>query len=51
MLPCSFYDLNPKYDPVRVNQVYEQAKWSLISEELDCTDQEMMMFAAFQVRN
>lgn len=44
-----FYDLNPKYDPVRINQAYEQAKWSLISEEIECTDEEMVMFAALQV--
>jgi len=48
-LLSSFYDLNPKYDPVRINQIYEQAKWSLIAEELDCTDEEMIMFAALQV--
>lgn len=46
---CSFYDLSPKYDPVRINQIYEQAKWSLISEEIECTDEEMIMFAALQV--
>ena len=34
---------------VRINQVYEQAKWALISEEIDCTEEEMMMFAALQV--
>ena len=49
LLCCSFYDLTPKYDPVRINQIYEQAKWSLISEEMDCTDEEMIMFAALQV--
>ena len=48
---CSFSDLNPKYDPVRINQIYEQAKWSLISEEIDCTDEEMLMFAALQVHS
>lgn len=34
---------------VRINQIYEQAKWALISEEIDCTEEEMMMFAALQV--
>ena len=34
---------------MRINQVYEQAKWHLISEEIDCTEEEMMMFAALQV--
>jgi len=38
-----------QYDAVRINQIYEQAKWSLISEELDCTEEEMIMFAAIQV--
>lgn len=45
-----FYDLSPKYDAVRINQIYEQAKWSLISEELDCTEEEMIMFAAIQLQ-
>ncbi|BFZ07663.1 hypothetical protein BsWGS_10702 [Bradybaena similaris] len=44
----NFYDLNPKYDAIRINQIYEQAKWSLISEEIDCTEEEMMVFAALQ---
>ncbi|XP_067939414.1 fermitin family homolog 2-like [Watersipora subatra] len=46
----AFCDLNPKYDLVRINQLYEQAKWSLISEEIDCTDEEMLMFAALQLQ-
>lgn len=46
----SFYDLNPKYDAVRINQIYEQAKWHLLNEEIDCTEEEMMMFGALQVR-
>jgi len=45
-----FYDLNPKYDAVRINQIYEQAKWQLLNEEIDCTEEEMLMFAALQVR-
>ncbi|CAF1118324.1 unnamed protein product [Didymodactylos carnosus] len=45
----TFFDLNAKYDAVRINQLYEQAKWSIISEEIDCTEEEMMMFAALQV--
>ncbi|GFO04129.1 fermitin family [Plakobranchus ocellatus] len=44
----NFYDLNPKYDAIRINQIYEQAKWALISEEIDCTEEEMMVFAALQ---
>jgi kindlin 2 len=46
----SFYDLNPKYDAVRINQIYEQAKWQLLNEEIDCTEEEMLMFSALQVR-
>lgn len=44
----NFYDLNPKYDAIRINQIYEQARWALISEEIDCTEEEMMVFAALQ---
>ncbi|KAK2190857.1 hypothetical protein NP493_66g04013 [Ridgeia piscesae] len=46
----NFYDLSPKYDYIRINQLYEQAKWSLLAEELDCTEEEMMMFAALQLQ-
>nr|5XQ0_A Chain A, Fermitin family homolog 2,Integrin beta-1 [Mus musculus]5XQ0_B Chain B, Fermitin family homolog 2,Integrin beta-1 [Mus musculus] len=44
----SFFDLNPKYDAIRINQLYEQAKWALLLEEIECTEEEMMMFAALQ---
>lgn len=47
----SFYDLNPKYDAVRINLIYEQAKWAILNEEIDCTEEEMLMFAALQVCN
>ena len=46
----AFYDLNPKYDAVRINQIYEQAKWQLLNEELDCTEEEMLMFGALQLQ-
>ncbi|XP_046829713.1 unc-112-related protein-like isoform X1 [Vespa velutina] len=46
----SFYDLNPKTDAVRINMIYEQAKWQLLAEEIDCTEEEMLMFAALQVQ-
>jgi hypothetical protein len=45
----SFYDLNPKTDAVRINMIFEQAKWQLLAEEIDCTEEEMLMFAALQV--
>ncbi|KAJ8009506.1 hypothetical protein DPEC_G00089590 [Dallia pectoralis] len=44
----SFYDLNPKYDAVRITQLYEQARWAILLEEIDCTDEEMIMFASLQ---
>ena len=40
-----------QYDMVRINQIFEQAKWSLMSEEIDCTEEEMMMFGALQVNS
>lgn len=43
-----FYDLNPKLDMARINQIYEQAKWSLLTEEVECSENEMMMFGALQ---
>ncbi|CAF4136359.1 unnamed protein product, partial [Rotaria magnacalcarata] len=46
----SFYDLNPKVDAIRINQLYEQAKWSIINEDIDCTDEEMITFAALQLQ-
>ncbi len=47
----SFYDLNPKTDAIRINMIYEQAKWTLLNDELDYTDEEALMFAALQVSN
>ncbi|XP_064407820.1 fermitin family homolog 3 [Latimeria chalumnae] len=44
----SFFDLEPKYDMVRINQLYEQARWAVLLEEIDCTEEEMMVFAALQ---
>ncbi|CAM4941863.1 unnamed protein product [Rotaria socialis] len=46
----SFYDLNPKVDAIRINQLYEQAKWSILNEDTDCTDEEMITFAALQLQ-
>ncbi|XP_027221538.1 unc-112-related protein isoform X2 [Penaeus vannamei] len=46
----SFYDLNPKYDSVRINLIFEQAKWAIMNEEIDCTEEEMLMFAALQLQ-
>ncbi|XP_027549086.1 fermitin family homolog 1 [Neopelma chrysocephalum] len=44
----TFFDLNPKYDAVRINQLYEQARWAILLEEIDCTEEEMLIFAAIQ---
>ena len=46
----NFFDLNPKYDPVRINQLYEQAKWSILLEEFDHTEEEATLFAALQLQ-
>jgi len=46
----SFYDLNSKYDSNRINQIYEQARWQILNEEIDCTEEEMMLFAALQLQ-
>uniref|UniRef100_A0A6Q2YAL4 PH domain-containing protein n=1 Tax=Esox lucius TaxID=8010 RepID=A0A6Q2YAL4_ESOLU len=43
-----FHDLDPKYDAVRLTQLYEQARWAILLEEVDCTEEEMMLFAALQ---
>lgn len=45
----SFYDLNFKYDAVRINLIFEQAKWQILNEGIDCTEEEMMLFGALQV--
>lgn len=45
----SFYDMNTKYDPVRINQLYEQAKTSILLEEIEHTEEEASLFAALQV--
>ncbi|MBN3288856.1 URP2 protein, partial [Polyodon spathula] len=44
----SFYNLDPQYDAVRITQMYEQARWAILLEEIDCTEEEMMLFAALQ---
>ncbi|RWS30653.1 unc-112-related protein-like isoform X1, partial [Leptotrombidium deliense] len=46
----SFYDLNPKLDASRINQIYEQARWTLLTEEIECTEEEMMMFASLNLQ-
>lgn len=46
----NFYDLNTKFDSSRINQIYEQARWQILNEEIDCTEEEMMLFAALQLQ-
>ncbi|XP_071832703.1 fermitin family homolog 2-like isoform X2 [Apostichopus japonicus] len=46
----AFYDLDPQQDAIRINQIYEQARWSLLNDEIDCTEEEMIMFAALQLQ-
>lgn len=38
-----------QYDAVRITQLYEQARWAIMLEEIDCTDEEMLMFGSLQV--
>merc|ERR1712223_1334876 len=46
----SFYDINTKYDANRINQIYEQARWQILNEEIDCTEEEMLLFSALQLQ-
>lgn len=46
----AFNELNPSLDSVRINQIYEQAKWSMLTEEIDSTEQELIHFAALQLQ-
>lgn len=43
-----FMDIDPQVDAVRIALLYEQARWSLLLEEVECTEEEMMLFAALQ---
>lgn len=40
-----------QYDVVRLTQLYEQARWAILLEDIDCTEEEMMLFGALQVEN
>uniref|UniRef100_A0AAY5EUU3 PH domain-containing protein n=1 Tax=Electrophorus electricus TaxID=8005 RepID=A0AAY5EUU3_ELEEL len=44
----TFHDMEPKYDGVRLTQLYEQARWAILLEDNDCTEEEMMLFGALQ---
>lgn len=34
----------------RINQIFEQSKWQILNEEIECTEEEMLLFAALQVK-
>ncbi len=36
-------------DEFRIAELYEQAKWCILTEEVDCTEEEAYTFAALQV--
>lgn len=45
------FNLNNQIDNhVRINQIYEQAKYSILSEEIECTDEELIQFAGLQLQ-
>lgn len=46
----NFYDLNASYDAVRIHLLYEQARWSLLAGHIECTEDEMVVFAAYQLQ-
>lgn len=33
---------------MRINQIYEQAKWQILTEDVECTEEEAITFAALQ---
>lgn len=46
----SFFDLTPRaQDASRLNQLYQQARWQILNQEVHCTEEEMLLFAALQV--
>nr|CDS20537.1 unc 112 protein [Echinococcus granulosus] len=46
----AFYDLTLKNSAVRINQLFEQARWSVVSETIECTNEEAALFAALQLQ-
>ncbi|KAL7055933.1 hypothetical protein AAHC03_023017 [Spirometra sp. Aus1] len=45
-----FYDLTAKNNAVRINQLFEQARWSIVTEAVECTNEEAAMFAALNLQ-
>uniref|UniRef100_A0A915JK24 PH domain-containing protein n=1 Tax=Romanomermis culicivorax TaxID=13658 RepID=A0A915JK24_ROMCU len=46
----TFFELNPKVDSVRINQIYEQAKWGILTEEFNCNESEAFMLAGLKLQ-
>ncbi|XP_026734719.1 unc-112-related protein-like, partial [Trichoplusia ni] len=47
----SFFDLNARaQDATRLNQLYQQARWQILNQEVQCTEEEMLLFAALQLQ-
>ncbi|KAL3309913.1 Fermitin 2 [Cichlidogyrus casuarinus] len=47
---CNFYDLNPQFDSVRIDQLYEQARCSILSQTVHCNEDEAILLAAQQLQ-
>ncbi|RVE47273.1 hypothetical protein evm_008070 [Chilo suppressalis] len=47
----SFYELSARpADAPRLNQLYQQARWQILNQEVHCTEEEMLLFAALQLQ-
>ncbi|KAJ8724070.1 hypothetical protein PYW07_008050 [Mythimna separata] len=47
----SFFDLTARaQDATRLNQLYQQARWQILNQEVQCTEEEMLLFAALQLQ-
>ncbi|XP_041969966.1 unc-112-related protein-like isoform X2 [Aricia agestis] len=47
----SFFDLTARApDAPRLNQLYQQARWQVLNQEVHCTEEEMLLFAALQLQ-
>lgn len=47
----SFFDLTARsQDAPRLNQLYQQARWQILNQEVQCTEEEMLLFAALQLQ-
>lgn len=45
-----FFDLSPKVDFARVNYIYEQLRWAIVTEEVACSEDEMITLAAINLQ-